>query len=386
MYNGKQDLFKISKSEMIFLKELLENEFKSNTPCDNIRVKEKILELCKKLKVSSFEEIIRIADFYKLVDIQISDDYRCHIENYSREKISTIIMLRNTMFDYAINSSQLLCNFFDNSPLLTKKEYKNMFQEEIKKINEDLSSQQTLFSVNNIVNLINLKYDFEQLFNIIFDLNDHEYEYDAEIIVEAFNSLSIKYLYTVRTLIGFAFPISLRRKISVEEKEFITFLLYKGDKIDYLKQTNISSLVLNDRINAILEAYSADTIEMMLLKAKLEIYLFDSNLIKLLPFLIFKGRILENKKQDIIASVTIHEQNNIIKLFDKMELILNRIDFYNALNDIFIICDGFTDTTFSIYGKIDKVKRQIEEKILDLNSTFELLIIINQLFGSRKKY
>ena len=35
-----------------------------------------------------------------------------------------------------------------------------MFQEEIKKINEDLSSQQTLFSVNNIVNLINLKYDF----------------------------------------------------------------------------------------------------------------------------------------------------------------------------------------------------------------------------------
>ena len=111
MYNGKQDLFKISKSEMIFLKELLENEFKSNTPCDNIRVKKKILELCKKLKVSSFEEIIRIADFYKLVDIQISDDYRCHIENYSREKISTIIMLRNTMFDYAINSSQLLCNF-----------------------------------------------------------------------------------------------------------------------------------------------------------------------------------------------------------------------------------------------------------------------------------
>ena len=121
--------------------------------------------------------------------------------------------------------------------------------------------------MNNIVNLINLKYDFEQLFNIIFDLNDHEYEYDAEIIVEAFNSLSIKYLYTVRTLIGFAFPISLRRKISVEEKEFITFLLYKGDKIDYLKQTNISSLVLNDRINAILEAYSADTIEMMLLKS-----------------------------------------------------------------------------------------------------------------------
>lgn len=47
----------LSHSEIIFIKRLAEEEFKTGCPCDSLRTKEKVRLLCEKFEVCSFEEV-----------------------------------------------------------------------------------------------------------------------------------------------------------------------------------------------------------------------------------------------------------------------------------------------------------------------------------------
>ena len=178
----KADYNKISfdHKEIVLVNTLVSKEFKSVDFCENIKIKTKINELCYKFRVSSFEELVRIIIFYKLFDIDISDEYYEYIESYSREKISIQIYTRNIILDIAKNTSEIFSDFCNSFPLIGLEEYKDKLDEYINIINSD---NETIHSINHIrdfINLVNNKHDFEQIFDIVFDLDDIEYIEDPQ--------------------------------------------------------------------------------------------------------------------------------------------------------------------------------------------------------------
>ncbi len=380
MNTKNEDLITLSTSEIIFLKQLLDKEYKSNNSCNEFRTIEKVLKLCKKLNVSSYEEIIRIADFYKLFEFELSNKYREYIELYSREKISITIGLRHIMFDIAVNAPEILCEICDNSHYFTMDDMQDTVKENIEKAKSDIDSVNTLNFIHSFINLFNIKHDFEHIFNNIFVLNDEEYEADAEKIVEYFDSISIKYLFIVRILISFVFPIDLKRELTFEEEEIVRFLLYNGDEIDYMKKTDMPPFIFKDKLKSIISAYSARNIHEMLITANLKETLLDSSLIYRYPLLQIRAKKIIRHKKDIIENISETNLNAMYKMIEKLELYLNdEIFSCNVLDNIAEMTEEFSESTFSINGKTEKLKEWFKKNFLDLNKILKLQILINQI-------
>ena len=101
----------LSHNEIVFIKKLVEDEFKSNNPCESFNLKEKVFALCNKLNVTSFEEVVRKVLFYNLFPLDITDEYLAHIESYTRDNIAVRNCIRNVMIDLAMNTSDIFCDF-----------------------------------------------------------------------------------------------------------------------------------------------------------------------------------------------------------------------------------------------------------------------------------
>lgn len=242
----------LSQSEIIFIKRLAEEEFKIGCPCDSLRTKEKVRLLCEKFEVCSFEEILRKAIFYNLINLELSKSYTQHIENYSREKIFTRNAVRTILLYLALNSSSIFCEFCYNAHFLSMPEMGNLVKEYISRINSDAETDKILSYARSFIELTHTLNDFDQIFNIVFNLDDEEYLADAETVVEIFNSYTFKYMFIIRVLVDMYFPVSKNREITLEERQIIRHFTHKGDGIDYMQQYNLSPLVFNEKLKTLM--------------------------------------------------------------------------------------------------------------------------------------
>ena len=378
----KADYNKISfdHKEIVLVNTLVSKEFKSVDFWENIKIKTKINELCYKFRVSSFEELVRIIIFYKLFDIDISDEYYEYIESYSREKISIQIYTRNIILDIAKNTSEIFSDFCNSFPLIGLEEYKDKLDEYINIINSD---NETIHSINHIrdfINLVNNKHDFEQIFDIVFDLDDIEYIEDADRVADIFNSYAAKYLFIARILIDYSFPLNLRREITQEEKSIIRFLLYKGDEIDYMRIYNIEPLIFNDKLNSIIHAYDSENLQEMLLKANLETTLSESSLICSYFRLHLRAEEILNHREEIIEQAPIKEKQEIAVLIDELKTYINEKFLTSGLLDDFLDhTEYLKDSYYSINGKIESIKDWFTENIQSLDNVEKIQYIVNKI-------
>lgn len=331
----------LTHSELTFIKELTKQNFKSEKSCNNLRIKEKIYAICKKLNVCSFEEVVRKIDFYKMIDLKLSEDYKIYINNYSREKFSLLSYIRLIMINVAQNTSDLFYNFSYHANYLNEPEKQAEVEKFIEIINKDQHTLNSFNQVQHLINLVNVKHDFEQMYSLIFELNDEGYENAAECVVEKFNSYAIKYLFITRILIDNAFPLNIRRTLSPEERELVKFLLSSGDEIDFMQQKNIAPIIFKEKLNSIIHAYDASSVQEMLLYAQLESTLAESSLIYNYSWLNLRAKML------------IANWENVLKLTQKEQHII-----LNNLKERIKIC--LADPIFSA-----KIRTKVDQKLVD---------------------
>ena len=183
----------LSHNEIVFIKKLVEDEFKSNNPCERFNLKEKVFALCNKLNVTSFEEVVRKVLFYNLFFLDITEEYLAHIESYARDNIAVRNCIRNVMIDLAMNTSDIFCDFAYHTHYFYDEDRQEEVKEYIEKINADDDTYRMFGMVNSLVNVVNARHDFDMLFNKAFTLKDEGYIQDAEIILEKLNSYPAKY-------------------------------------------------------------------------------------------------------------------------------------------------------------------------------------------------
>ena len=346
----------LSPSEITFIKGLAEENFKSNELCNSFETKERLLLLYKKLKVTSFEEILRKLLFHNLIDLKLSDDYMYHIEKISREKISTQIIIRNTMLDFAKNASSIFCDFCFNSHYLTSPEREKRTMEYISKIKSDKETNTNFAYTQSFIRLISFKHDFEQIFYTIFNLEDAEYCAVAQTVFDIFGSIAVKYLFIVRVLIDLAFPVCKNRQLEYDEKKILRYLLYKGDEIDYMQQFEIPPVIFYEKINNIIVAYNAKDIQEMLIKANLDISFNTSSLIYSFIFLKIKTIWIRNKWDDVVKVTPLDKHKRLVEIQEKIDFYIQRELFSAEFTKNF--CEqikNFHDCDFSINGKVDPV-------------------------------
>lgn len=381
MHIKTDSLAPITQDEMIFIRTLADKEFKSTDLCENIRLKSKIYDICYKLRVSSFEEVLRKVLFYKLFKIDLSDEYLEHVEAYSREKISTLCTLRNTLLDAGKNVSEEFSDFCDISCLWDSGEFEDKIEECIEKVKSNVESHRMFNSVQSFINLVNVKHDFEQMFNIVFDLDDFEFQADAEKVAETFNSLSTKYIFIVKILINYSFPLNIKRKITPEEKDLIRFLLFKGDEIDYMRQYNISPLIFKDKLNSIISAYDCENLQELLLKANLEQTLSDASLLAQAIPLHIKSENYLNRKNKIIELTEDSCKIHVEQLLEQVDNLRNKnfVVGKDLLMEYLKTFENVADHYYSINGKTDTIKNWFEENVLPLDKVQQLLYSVSEL-------
>lgn len=372
------DKYLLSQAEVIFIKRLAEEEFKSGSPCDSLKTKEKIRLLCQKFEVCSFEEVLRKVIFYNMISIELSENYTQHIENYSIEKIYTRNAVRTILLDLALNSSSIFCEFCYNIHFLSMPEMKEMVKEYISRINSDTETDKILSYARSFISLTHTLNDFEQIFNIVFNLDDDEYLADAETVVDIFNSYTFKYMFIIRVLVDMAFPVCKNREITIEEKRIIRHLLHKGDEIDYMQQFNIPPLVFNEKLKSIMAVYDSKTVQEMLIKATIDTSLWESN--QLNAFFRLRIRTLITKKywEKVLEYAPENEQSKLNDMFHKIEEYTeNSLFSEDFLNELMEKIKDYCDSDFSIKGKLDPVIEWFGYDNLQIVS--ELHIILNQI-------
>ncbi len=372
------DKYLLSQAEVIFIKRLAEEEFKSGSPCDSLKTKEKIRLLCQKFEVCSFEEVLRKVIFYNMISIELSENYNQHIENYSIEKIYTRNTVRTILLDLALNSSSIFCEFCYNIHFLSMPEMKEMVKEYISRINSDTETDKILSYARSFISLTHTLNDFEQIFNIVFNLDDDEYLADAETVVDIFNSYTFKYMFIIRVLVDMAFPVCKNREITIEEKRIIWHLLHKGDEINYMQQFNIPPLVFNEKLKSIMAVYDSKTVQEMLIKATIDTSLWESN--QLNAFFRLRIRTLITKKywEKVLEYAPENEQSKLNDMFHKIEEYTeNALFSEDFLNELMEKIKDYCDSDFSIKGKLDPVIEWFGYDNLQIVS--ELHIILNQI-------
>lgn len=368
----------LSHSEIIFIKRLAEEEFKTGCPCDSLRTKEKVRLLCEKFEVCSFEEVLRKAIFYNLINLELSENYKQHIENYSRKKIFTRNAVRTILLDLALNSSSIFCEFCYNAHFLSMPEMEELVKEYISRINSDAETDKILSYARSFIELTHTLNDFDQIFNIVFNLDDEEYLADAETVVEIFNSYTFKYMFIIRVLVDMYFPVSKNREITIEERQIIRHLTHKGDEIDYMQQYNISPLVFNEKLKSIMSVYDSKTVQEMLIKATIDRSLWRSNLLN--AFFRLRIRTLITKKywNKVLEYSPESEHTRLNNMFHKIEEYTDsKIFSEEFIDELMEKIKDYCDSDFSIKGKLDSVIQWFGYDNLQIVS--ELQIILNQI-------
>ena len=106
---------------------------------------------------------------------------------------------------------------------------------------------------------------------------DEFYLKNAKTIADYTKLNILEFLYIAVNYIDDAFPVIITHSLNREEKDLIKFLLYKGNKIDYLKQNNISEEKFNFLIKSICQAFNCYDINTALNRCLIEKYLRKDN-------------------------------------------------------------------------------------------------------------
>lgn len=346
--------------------------------CDSLRTKEKVRLLCEKFEVCSFEEVLRKAIFYNLINLELSENYAQHIENYSRKKIFTRNAVRTILLDLALNSSSIFCEFCYNAHFLSMPEMKELVKEYMSRINSDAETDKILSYARSFIELTHTLNDFDQIFNIVFNLDDEEYLADAETVVEIFNSYTFKYMFIIRVLVDMYFPVSKNREITLEEWQIIRHLTHKGDEIDYMQQYNISPLVFNEKLETLMSVYDSKTVQEMLIKATIDRSLWGSNLLN--AFFRLRIRTLITKKywDKVLEYSSESKHTKLNNMFQKIEEYTDSKFFSEEfIDELMEKIKDYCDSDFSITGKLDSVIQWFGYDNLQIVS--ELQIILNQI-------
>lgn len=306
----------LSHNEIVFIKKLVEDEFKSTNPCESFNLKEKVFALCNKLNVTSFEEVVRKVLFYNLFSLDITEEYLAHIESCTRDNIAVRNCIRNVMIDLAMNTSDVFCDFAYHTHYFDDEDKQEEVKTYIERINADNDTYRMFGMVNSLVNVVNSRHDFDMLFNKIFTLKDEGYIQDSEIVLEKLNSYSAKYLFITWNLIEYCFPIRLKNELTSEQIELIRFLLYKGDEIDYMKEKNIPPIIFNDKLKGIINTYNVDDLQELQITATIEKELKEASLIwDYSSMLLRSGTVLSciGRNPHLISESNKVELNNLVK-------------------------------------------------------------------------
>lgn len=369
----------LSHAEIVLIKKLAQDEFKTSNPCGDLRLRTKIDDLCSKLDVTSIEEVIRKVLFYNLFELEISEDYVEHINKYSRENADIKRFIRIIMTGIALNSTDIFSDFAFHTHYFDDEEKQEQVKSYVEKINADDETFRMFGTVNSLVNMINLKHDFEKMFNSVFKLDDEEYIQDSETIVDLLNSFSAKYLFIVRNIIENCFPIRIKRELSRDEKELVRFLKYKGDEIDYMGEYDIAPIVFKDKLNSIMSAYCCDNMQDFLITVQIESKLTESSIVW--DYTLFRNRAyyllnLFEKKPNLISEDKQELVNPILNevkecLEHEIFSVSNEINFCDMISD-------FTDYDFLNPTKVEPVIKWVQSKPNSMNVISRLVMLLNR--------
>lgn len=257
-------------------------------------------------------------------------------------------------------------------------EMKELVKEYMSRINSDAETDKILSYARSFIELTHTLNDFDQIFNIVFNLDDEEYLADAETVVEIFNSYTFKYMFIIRVLVDMYFPVSKNREITLEERQIIRHLTHKGDEIDYMQQYNISPLVFNEKLETLMSVYDSKTVQEMLIKATIDRSLWGSNLLN--SFFRLRIRTLITKKywDKVLEYSSESKHTKLNNMFQKIEEYTDSKLFSEEfIDELMEKIKDYCDSDFSIKGKLDSVIQWFGYDNLQIVS--ELQIILNQI-------
>ena len=274
----KSYVTKLSSNEIALIQKYASEGFITQARYNVFGRHKKIIELCKTMQVSSFEEIIRKVLFYNMFELNLDDNYLSHVKRTSEEYANINRIVRNQMLDFAKNVTQEFGELCTHCTCLNDEE---LFYKAEQIIDEIKSNPENALLFNNVEKFIDLiyeKFNFPTIFDTLFDLDD-DFKENVNKAEELLHSKPAKYLMTVRLLMESAFPIRVERKTTLEENELINFLMYKGDEIDYIKLHNLSPDDFYNKFDEILNVYDVFDIHELLIKTNMEKDFMESSTI-----------------------------------------------------------------------------------------------------------
>ncbi len=288
---------KLTNNEIALIQKYASEGFYTQARYNIFGKHRKIIELCKKFRVCSFEEIIRKVLFFNMFDLNLNDNYLSHVQRTSEEYVNISRIIRNQMMDFAKNVTQEFGELCTHCAALTDDELFHIVEPIIDKIKSNQENSLLFNNVDKFIDLIYEKFNFPTIFETLFELDD-EFRDAINKAEELLHSKPAKYLMTVRLLMEIAFPIRIERKTTLEENELINFLMYKGDEIDYIKLHNLSPDDFYNKFDEILNVYDVFDIHELLIKTNMERDFTESSIV-FNNMLAFIRNCSISKKQDI---------------------------------------------------------------------------------------
>jgi hypothetical protein len=370
---------KFNKSVIAFIQKIAEQGFKTQTYYDTFRTELKVHNICTKLRVNSIEEVIRQVLFYGWFELNITEDYKDYVLKRARDYITTAQVVRNQMLEFAKNVPQTFGELCTHSACLNDEELKDRADLFINAVKSDKESYRLFSSVRSFTDLIGNKYNFKMIFDNIFHVDDDSME-DVNKAEQVLQSSSAKYLMIVRMCIEKAFPIKLKRELTIDENNLLNFLLYKGDEIDYMEQYSVSTKDFMEKLNSLYDVYGVFDTQELLISVSVQKSFSESSLVYESFFYNIRAKLLINNKDEYLTKVSNDKQKELSSYFTELEeYSIN--DFFTALSmkKLESVTNKLCDCDYTTIGKIEEFSNWYYNNIQSKNNIKMLINILRQI-------
>lgn len=249
---------KLTNEDIAYIELMAKKEFKTEED-----VPEKIQNLCIKLEVSSFEEILNKTQFLKVTKINLNKDYYNHVQTYANTRSHYTILLRQLLLYYGINAPEEFCDFCFSIYALKDRNATEEIEAYLASFQKNEELQKLLKKMDIIIDLF--QYRFDSIFNAIFQTEDEKTYILADEIEQILNSPASKYLFIIRNILDDIEGFRVNRKLTLKEKNMVQYLVYEDNEIAYMEENGISYSKFRKILREILEVYNIDTIRELLI-------------------------------------------------------------------------------------------------------------------------
>lgn len=370
---------KFNKSEIEFIQKLAEQGIHTQPYYDTFRTQLKIHKICEKLRVNSIEEIIRQVLFYKWFELNLTEDYKNYVMNRARDYITTAIIVRNQLLNFGKNVPQSFGELCTHSACLNDEELKDRADSYINAVLSDKEGYLLFSSVNSFRELIGSKYNFKMIFDNLFYVDEDSME-DVNKAEQVLQSSSAKYLMIVRMCIEKAFPIKLKRELTIDENNLLNFLLYKGDEIDYMEQYSVSTKEFMEKLNSLYDVYGVFDTQELLISVSVQKSFSESSLVYESFFYNIRAKLLINNKDEYLTKVSNDKQKELSSYFTELEeYSIN--DFFTALSmkKLESVTNKLCDCDYTTIGKIEEFSNWYYNNIQSKNNIKMLINILRKV-------